>query len=73
MPDYSPDKPPQSRTIGKFFIFFGISFVVIFVDLHFFSFFPLTVRDPPSVPLSAAVALFGGLWGGTYAIRDTFV
>lgn len=52
---------------GPFVLFFLIFFIVIFVDLRFLSFYPLTVRDPASTRQAAIVALLGGIAAGLYA------
>jgi hypothetical protein len=61
------EKIPPS--VGRFLAFFAGAFVVIFIDVHFLAFFPLTIRDPLSAGMSAIVALLGGLCAGAYAIR----
>jgi hypothetical protein len=57
--------------VRKFLAFFAVTFTLVFVDVHFLSFFPLTVRDPLSARMSTIVAMLGGLCAGAYVtIKD---
>jgi hypothetical protein len=60
----------RSPIVRRFFLFFAIFYVISFVDLHFLAFFPLTIRDPLSVGMSALVALLVGLCAGAYAVSS---
>jgi hypothetical protein len=55
---------PQIRT---FLVAFAIICPLIFIDLHFLAFFPLTIRDPVPSGRAAIIALLGGLCAGLYA------
>jgi hypothetical protein len=53
--------------LTAFLRFFAIFYAIIFVDIHFLAFFPLTIRDPIPLGRSAVIALFGALCAGLYA------
>ncbi len=54
----------------NFIIAFAIFWVITFIDVHFLSFFPLTIREPLSYGMSAIVATLGGLLGGLITLRN---
>jgi hypothetical protein len=55
----------------SFLLNFSIFFVIIFVDLRFLSFYPLTIRDPVPTGRALCIALLGGLCAGLYAFSKT--
>ena len=63
---------PQPQRMRNFVVAFVIFGAASFVDVHFLAFFPLTVRDPLSVGMSAIVATLGGLLAGLVTLRDGF-
>jgi hypothetical protein len=53
-----------------FAVAFGIFWVVTFVDVHYLAFFPLTIREPLSLGMSAIAATLGGVLAGLITFRD---
>jgi hypothetical protein len=53
----------------NFIIAFGILWVITFVDVHFLSFFPLTIRDPLPLGMSAIVATLVGVLAGLIVLQ----
>jgi hypothetical protein len=58
----------MSRSRMRVFLLFFTPFsLLIFVDLHFLAFYPLTIRDPVPVGRAVIIALVGGSCAGLYA------
>jgi len=58
-----------SEKARNFIIAFGVLWVITFVDVHFLSFFPLTIREPMSLGMSAIVATLVGMLAGLISLQ----
>jgi hypothetical protein len=52
----------------NFIVAFFVIWVATFIDVHFLAFFPLTIREPLSVGMSAIVATLVGLLAGLHTL-----
>ena len=59
----------MSERVRKTIIVFGALWVLTFVDVHFLSFFPLTIREPLSLGMSALVATLVGVLAGLIIVQ----